>query len=213
MPLFIRNPVPNPNIKYAGKTLPRDKGQPRTIEGDPNIYYQGTELPAGKIAPTPFVDAFNTPGTIILTNLSQSVTLPPDSKISPLKGEKHIAMTNILDGVPVFEHIQRKAYKIEIEGTFRMQNKGGQTYNNTTPPPGTTGQVNNVFAQGYLQDVWNNAWLPNTVLGVNNTYLNGLGILQIIVESFVTTIDRGKKDIFFVLSAWENVVGQSLIIS
>lgn len=213
MALFIRNPTPNPNIKYHGKTLPRDKGAPRTIEGDPNIYYQGTELPAGKIAPVPFVDAFNTPGTVILTNQSQSVTLPPDSKISPLKAEKHLAMTNILDGVPVFEHIQRKAYKIEIEGTFRMQNKGGQTYYNTTPPAGAVGEINNVFALRYLQDIWNNVWVPNTVLNVNNTYLNGLGILQLVVESFITTVDRGNKNIPFVLSAWENVVGQSLIIS
>lgn len=215
MALIIRTPTPDPNIHYQGKTFPKDRGQSRdtTDIPDPKIPYAGAYYPDSKKTYTPFVDNFNTPGVIILGSTTAQTTLPPDSLIHVLKAEKHLVMTTILDGVSVFEHINRKPYKIEIEGTFRMQNKGGTTYNNTTPPAGAAGPINNVFAQQYLNATWTNVWLPDTVLTVSNSYLNGLGIQQIVVESFHTSLKRGSKDIGFVLQAFENVPGQSLIIS
>lgn len=203
-------------IRYDGKVLPRDKAPIKDPPQDPNIVYNGSTFPADKVTPQPFSDAFNTPGQVTLISPTATVILPPDTKIWP-HGEKHIVLTTPLDAdggnyTAFFERIRRKPYKIEIEGVFRMQNKGGVTYENTNPPSGLRGQVNNVFAQDYLNTVWNNAWIPDTVLRVKNSFLNGLGILEIVIESMSPDVVRGSKNIPFHISAWENTPGLSLTI-
>lgn len=215
MAIFLR--TPNPNIHYNGKTLPKDKAPARSLPVDPDITYNGGTLPADKIVYVPFIDSFNTPGEITLITPSNSITLPPDTKCFP-HGAKHLAMTPLLDAedgqplVVAFERIQRKPYKIEIEGTFRMQNQGGTTYENTNPPAGLRGPINNVFAQQSLNAFWNGIWLIDTVVKIKNSYLNGLGIQEIVIEDMTPEVVRGSTNIPFHITAWENVPGQSLII-
>lgn len=211
MALIIRDPTDNSQVNYAGKTLPQDKVAIKTPVQDPNVPYNGKTLAADAVTPVPFSDPLNTPGTTILSNGTQQITLPPDTIIM-LAGKKIIAKTNILDGVSVFERIMRDPYQIDFEGVFRMQDINGTRYNNTTPPAGTTGTPNNIWPQEYLNDVWNYVWLPNTILTIKNSYLNGLGIQQIIIEEISPSTIRGSKNIPYKIKAWENVPGQSLII-
>lgn len=208
----IRFTTPNPNVTYNGKTLPKDKAPARNIPPDPNVPYEGSTLPADTRNYVPFVDKINTPGSVTLISPTNQVILPPDTLIS-IHAEKHLVMTNILDGVSVFEHIQRKPCRIEFEGVLRMQIKGGVTYENTTPPAGVTGLIDNLFPQEYLNAVWTNVFLPDTVLKVANSYLNGLGIQEIVIEAMTPAVVRGSRNVPYHITAWENVPGQSLIIS
>ena len=204
--------IRDPNVYYEGKTFPADAAPIQTPVTDPNIPYNGKVLPKDTVKPVPFSDPLNTPGTIILNNGTQQMNLPPDTTII-LMGKKILAQTTILDGVSVFERIMRDPYEIEFEGTFRMQNINGTNYNNTTPPAGLKGIPNNVWPQQYLNDFWNYIWIPNTVLIIKNSYLNGLGVQQVIVESVHPQTIRGTKNIPFKIKCWENVPGQSLIIA
>jgi len=210
MPVRVIGPN---DVYYHGKILPRDKAAPYQPVIDPNVPYAGNVLPRDKVTPTLFVDLYNRPGDIKLNNGVQEITLPPDT-IPLVQGKKELVMTHLLDGgVSCFERILRDPYKITFQGVLRMQDIDGTKYNNTNPPAGKQGQINNIFAQDYLNDVWNYVWLPDTVLVVKNSFLNGLGIQQIIVESMEPSPIPGSTNIPFVLSAWENVVGQSLIIT
>lgn len=210
MPIVFR--TPDPNVRYDGKILPKDKAPARQLPTDPNVPYDGSVLPKDKVQYVPYVDKINTPGAVTLISPTNQVILPPDTLIS-IHADKHLVMTNILDGVSVFEHIQRKPCRIEFEGVLRMQTKGGIIYQNTTPPAGLTGITNNVFAQDYLNAVWTHLFLPDTVLKVANSYLNGLNIQEIVIESITPSVVRGSTNIPYHITAWENVPGQSLIIT
>jgi hypothetical protein len=212
MAIIFRTHPQNPNVPYDGKVLPKDKAPARQIPPDPNVIYDGSTLPADKVTYIPFVDKINTPGSVTLISPANQIILPPDTLIS-IHAEKHLVMTNILDGVSVFEHIQRKPCRIEFEGTLRMQIKGGVTYENTTPPAGLTGLIDNVFPQDYLNALWTNIFLPATVLKVANSYLNGLGIQEIVIEGMSPSVVRGSRNVPYHITAWENVPGQSLIIT
>lgn len=207
--------IRDPNVRYNGKVLPRDKAPSKQQLVNPNVYYGGGRLPADAIKPVPFVDKINKPGEIIISGLTGSVTLPPDTMIT-ISGDKRLVMTPILDnpdGVNVFEHIARKPYKIEFEGVIRMQVKQGIPFNNTNPPPGLSGPTHDIFPQEYLNNIWTNVWLPNGVLTIQNTYLNGLGIQQIVIESINPSVVRGSTNVPYHIIGWENQPGQSLIIT
>lgn len=209
MQLFIYNPKVNPNINYAGKTLPQDKAAPYVQPVDPNIQLNGKTLPADAIKPTPFKDTVNTPGYVSIGG----VVLPPDTLITPIEAKKILVVTEILDGPPVFERITTKATKIEFEFTLRMYQQGGVNFNGVAgAPQNGPGPTNNVFAQEYLYQMWFRVFKPNSVLQVQNSMLNNLNISQLIVEEFHVAVVRGSTNIPCRLHCWENVVGQSLII-
>lgn len=203
----------DPNIKYEGYVLPRDAGK-RSLEPntDPNIDYAGVSLPKGAKTFVPFKDVLNKPGEIFLNNGFQEIMLPPDTVIIP-DDEKLLVRTEILDGVSAFERILRLPMYMEFHGTFRMQAINGTRYNNTTPPAGLIGMPVNVWPQEYINDVWQYVFLPDTVLIIKNSFLNGIGIQQVIVEKFGQEPARGTTDVRFRLQAWENVDGPSLLIS
>lgn len=192
MQFFIKEAV-DPNVPYHGHILPRDKVQYTPQVPDPNVDYHGATLPRDKVEYVPPTkDLTNNPSLCIIAG----VTLPQDT-IVYLTGDKMLVQSQILDGVSVFERILRKPYQIEFEMVIRQKTADGLGY---------------VFPQDDLYNFWTKVWTPDSVQTVQNTYLNKLGISQIIIESVTPTTVRGSKNLPLRLKAWENVPGQSLII-
>lgn len=193
MALSYRKETVDPVVHYAGKTLPKDKAQLTVETVDPNVVYNGRSLPADKVeyvAPTK--DLSNDPGLVVLG----PITLPADTAIY-INGKKVLAESKILDGVSVFERIQRDPYEIEFEIILRQKNSAGVAY---------------VFPQQLVQEIWEKIWLPDSVLDVQNTYLNGLGVFQIVVDSISPTTVRGSTNLPVRLHCFENVLGKSIIV-
>lgn len=166
------------------------------------IRYEGYTLPRDAKKPTPIpLDATNNP-KLLITNAGtpQSITLPEDTVIH-CPGEKQLVETRILDGVSVTERINRDPYQIEFEFTLRATDASGTTF------------TGGAFPQKLLESVWNNLWLPDTVVKVQNTYLNGLGVSEIIIKKIKPTTVRGSTNIHVEISAIENVPGQMLDVS
>lgn len=161
------------------------------------VEYQGHQLDRDKkpyVAPAK--DLTNYPSTLKIGG----ILLPPDVVVY-LSGSKTLAVTKILDGVQVTERIMRNAYELEFECTMRQKN-------NTSPWDGGY-----VFPQDDFYNIWANVWLPDSVQKIENTYLNKLGIQEIIIESIQPETIRGSKNLPFRIKAWENVPGQSLIVT
>lgn len=184
----------DPNVRYHGKILPKDKAAPAQPIEDPNVPYAGKNLPSDRkrILIVPELDLTNNPSRIIIGG----VLLPPDTVISK-DGEKVIPGTKILDGVYVAEHVGRMPFKIEFDGTFRVTD--------------STKTVN-IFPQDIIDDFFQNLFIPDTVQVIQNTFLNKIGIQEVIIEKIKTVTVRGSTNVHFKLWAMENVVGQTLII-
>lgn len=207
--IFAINQKVDPNVPYAGHVLPRDKAPLRQDVQDPDVPYNGSVLPRDKVTPEPFVDKTNTPGQITIGG----IILPPDTTMN-LNGKKIITDDRILDGVEVFERIGRRATIIEFQCILRMQQQGGQTfYNTNTAPPGLQGPVNNIFAQQYLHDVWFKVFMPDSVVKVQNSLLNNLGIFEMVIDDCDPVTVRGTTNIPVRIRGRENVPGESLLIN
>jgi len=164
-------------------------GQPKQ---DPNVYYNGAVLPRDKVEfVPPLVDLTNNPSWIVVGG----VVLPPDTIIH-FDGEKVIANGKIIDGVEVFERISRKATEIEFEGVIRDKNSSGQ----------------NIFPQDAIANLYDTIFLTDTVQTLQNTYLNKLGIQEIVIRSISPATVRGSTNIPFRMKCFENVPGKSIII-
>jgi len=185
--------IVDPNVPYAGKLVPKDAVPYKDPVQDPNVNYAGATLPPDRVVYTPpLKDLTNNPSRIVVGG----ILLPQDCAIY-LDGQKQLVRSNILDGVSVFERILRDPYKIEFEMIVREKLPNGDY----------------IFPQKEFYDIWSKVWLPNSVLVVENTYLNNLGIQQVIVESVSPTTVRGSTNLPLRLISWENVPGQSLIIA
>jgi|ERR1035437_4256910 hypothetical protein len=162
---------------------------------EPPINYAGYILPISGMGKTikPEIDLSNYPS---LVNLG-GIVLPPDVAIY-LDAEKIIAGSKILDGVYVTEHVGRKPYEIEFEMVIRTQDVYTREY---------------IFPQKELENIWNKIWTPNSVVSIQNTYLNGLGIEEMIIEKVTPTTIRGSKNLPLRIKGIENVKGLSLIIT
>ena len=150
------------------------------------------------------LDSTNQPQLVVING----VQLPKDTLIT-IDGKKLLVNSKILDGVNVTERILREPYKIDFECVFRKSNQPGQI---------NFDKSFWIFDQDSLNNAWKNIWLPDSVLEVQNTYLNALfcngkGLSEIIVESVVPTTYRGNTNIGFKITAIENVAGQTLIVS
>jgi len=98
----------------------------------------------------------------------------------------------------VTEHIGRKPYEIEFEMVIRTQDVYTREY---------------IFPQKELENIWNKIWAPNSVVSIQNTYLNGLGIEEMIIEKVTPTTIRGSKNLPLRIKGIENVKGLSLKIT
>jgi len=192
MQFFIKDANSDPNVPYAGKLVPRDAVAYVPPVQDPNVNYGGATLPAQRVQYVPVPkDLTNNPSLIVVGG----ITLPPDCAIY-LDGEKDLVMSNILDGVSVFERILRKPYQIEFEMVVRKKLPNGDY----------------IFPQEDFYAIWSKVWLPDSVQVIQNTFLNKLGIQQVIVQNISPTTVRGSTNLPLRLKCWENVPGQSLII-
>jgi len=144
-------------------------------------------------------DPTNNPSILVIG----AITLPQDVIIF-INGKKVLVHDKILDGVSIIERISRDPYEIEFECTLRQANEIGQVNSDLTTY---------IFPQKQWNLIWQKMWLPDTVQTVDNTYLNGLGISQIIIENITPMPKRGNKDIELRIKAYENVPGQTLIIN
>lgn len=221
MPIHFFQPgQPSPEVNYNGKVLPQDAAPYSPPVVSPDVNYDGKILPRDGRQFVPLaIDQSNLPSLVILgtstaigqmnldggppitglsfstgSNSSTGVVLPADVKISA-EVDKIVARTVILDGVPVTEHIRRGPVQVEFEFTIRAKN--GQDY---------------VFGQDFLDALFTNIIYPNTLIYVQNTALNKIGISQLVClhGSFDTV--RGSINIPMTLKFIENVPGQSLII-
>lgn len=190
MPIINGIPIVDPNVFYAGKELPRDAAPLADVPIDENVQYAGKTLPAQAVKPIkPTYDATNNPKRIVIGTMP----LPYSTNIS-LSGDKIIAESQIIDGVSVFEHINRKPYEIEFK--FLIWDASFEP----------------VFPQETINELWTDVWEPNTVQIIQNTYLNGLGISQIIIKSIKPMPRLGSKNVDMVIKAFENQVGQTIIM-
>lgn len=144
-------------------------------------------------------DQNNRPDIVIINGFQ----LPGDT-IPEIDGSKVLVNNKIIDGVNVTTRILRDPYNISFEGTFTQQNDYGTVNAN--------GNFY-VFPQQLLNNAWKQIWIPDSVLNVQNSYLNALGVTEIIIKSFNPSIYRGSTNIGFRIEAIENLQGQTLIIS
>lgn len=215
MPVINGIPLVDPEVQYAGHTIPPKPPLAPVPPTDTIIVYNGNQLSR---IPEPFVpipkDATNNPSLILIGQIVQVNTgvaganlalngfqLPLDTIIL-INGKKTLAQSLILDGVSVFEHVNRSPYEITFDFTIRPQNVyPGQSNPGIISP----------FPQITMNNLWN-LWETNSVQQVQNTYLNGLKISSIIIESIQPATVRGSLNIPVKLKAFENQPGQTIII-
>lgn len=157
------------------------------------VNYNGKQFPRDKKAyQPPVTDLTNYPSLLIIGN----VTMPADTAIY-LSGQKVLAQSKILDGVSVIERISREPYELEFECVIRAQDESG----------------NYIFPQDALDNIWTNIWVPDTVQTIQNTYLNKLGIQEMVIDTITPTTVRGSKNIPLRIRGYENVPGQTIIVT
>lgn len=197
---FIKDAIipDDPNVYYNGRVLPAQAKKPVQTTGDTDptpeqVPYNGGEFPRDKKTYNPPTkDLTNNPSLLKLGG----ITMPTDTVIY-INGSKVLAQSKIIDGVAVIERISRQPYEIEFECVVRAQDAAG----------------NYIFPQQALNDLWVNVWLPDTVLTIENTYLNELGIQEMVIETVTPTTVRGSKNIPLRLRGYENVPGQTIIVT
>jgi hypothetical protein len=143
-------------------------------------------------------DPTNNPSRVLISGYQ----LPLDT-VTYISGKKVLAIDKILDGVSVVERIAREPYELEFECVLREKNADGQINSDYTFY---------IFPQQALDDIWQKIWLQDTVQQIENTYLNKLGISEMIIESITPTTYRGSKNIGLRIKGFENIPGQTLII-
>ncbi len=158
------------------------------------VPYNGKWYPRDKVDVTRAeADLTNNPSRIkFTTNANNEIFLPANTIIT-IDGEKIIAETRILDGVAVFERISRAPYVIEFEFKLRELTQGN----------------NDVFPQQYIDQYFNDLYKFDSVVKVNNTMLNNLGILELVIEKISAGTVLGSNNVPIRISAKENYTGSS----
>ena len=126
---------------------------------------------------------FQTRLDIDYTNIPSSVSLNgidlPIDVIIGLNGEKVIAESKILDGAAVFERVSRKPFDINFEFNIRELNAVSKY----------------IFPNNAAYDIITNIWNIDQVITCNNTFLNKLGIMDVIVQGITFSTIRGNTNI------------------
>lgn len=142
----------------------------------------------------PLVNPGNTPAIVQLNGLD----LPGDVEIR-VNGKKVLAISKILDAInvgttiSVVERIAREPYEIEFNFNVWLLSKNG-------------------FPLEDLVNIWDFVWLPDTVCSVVSTYLNRLGVTEVIISEITPLTQRGSTNLPCTIKCYENVPGQSLLI-
>lgn len=125
----------------------------------------------------------NNPSEVYLNG----VLLPVDVIIG-LDGNKVIAESKIIDGVVVYERISRKPFEINFEFTCREQDASGRY----------------IFPQNKVKELVENAWAPDKVIPVKNSFLNSLGLMNAVIAPITFTTIRGNTDVICSIKANES---------
>ncbi len=128
-------------------------------------------------------DPTNVPSQVFLNG----VELPGDTLLS-LNGDKVIAESKILDGVAVFERVSRKPFEINFDFNLRALNIIGQY----------------VFPNELAYDIVNDIWSIDQVIQCQNTFLNKLGINDVVIKSISFVPIRGSSTLPCSLKCLEN---------
>jgi hypothetical protein len=118
-------------------------------------------------------DPTNIPSKVTLNN----VDLPQDTVIG-LNGEKVIAESKILDGAYIFERIGRKPFEINLE--FNLRDVLGGVY---------------IFPNDKAYEVMTDIWQVDQVVPIVNTFLNKLGITDVVIKTIGFSTIRGNTDL------------------
>lgn len=141
------------------------------------------------------VDPGNNPARIVFTSINgYDIELPPDTMVK-IDGQKVIENNAILGGVSVYDHVKRGPYTVDFECTLtQMQNN------------------RYLFPQAKLITLWDRLFMPNESLWIENTYLNGLGVYELIVSEMEIGTSQGAMKLSLTIKAHENEINYSLII-
>ena len=139
--------------------------------------------------------------------------LPYDVIIS-LDGEKIIAESKILDGVAVFERILRSPVQINMFCTAR-QIDGQDNKSVDSTVQNATGTY--IFAQDVAKGIWENVFELDSVQKIKNTFLNSLGIQEIVIKKISINTVQGNMNVPMTIEMVENYTptdkqGQTLIV-
>lgn len=143
-------------------------------------------------------DTTNNPSRILIGG----VLLPSDC-VPYITPEKTIVLDKILDGVAITEKIQREPYELEFEFVLREKTEAGSLNYDKTQY---------IFPQKAFENIWQKLWLVDSVQKIENTFLEGLGIQEMIIRSITPTVFRGSKNMNVRIRGYENVPGQTLIL-
>jgi hypothetical protein len=159
-------------------------------------------------------DFTNSPSVVKINGIQ----LPLDTLIL-LDDEKIIAESKILDGASIFEKVSRKPFSINFEFTIRQRiNEKFDTVRQSatnTINTSLTGRGRFVFPQSVIENYIENIYKPDQVVKIENTYLNGIGITELIIKSATLTTIRGNTDVMGSLKCFENynsIEGETLVI-
>lgn len=176
----------------------RGKENTLKVENDGQLPYNGHWYPReGKDVVKVDPDLTNNPSKIFFTvkngdNPPKKIELPKNTTIS-IDGNKVIAESKILDGVAVFERISRDPYVIDFEFKLRELTQG----------------LEDVFPQQYIDQYFNDLYLSDSVVKINNTMLNNLGILELVIEKISASTILGSNNAPIRITAKENYTGSS----
>lgn len=197
MPIINGAPLPQIEVFYHGTQIPPKPAVLPILPEKTTIVYDGQTLSQIPARAIPIVqNPANDPSYCVIGNVVLSANI-----LLPIKNKKLIAKSQIVDGVTVFEHVSREAAEIDFDFTIFPAGVIQGTASNTNA-------FNNVttFNQTSLNTFWSTIWSANTIQAVQNTYLNGLGISQIIIESITVIPMHGKPNVGVKMRALENQV-------
>jgi len=129
------------------------------------------------------IDQTNNPSQVNLNGID----LPIDVLIT-LNDEKIIAESKILDGVSIFERVARKPFEINFDFNLRELDITKKY----------------IFPTTLAYDIITNIWQIDQVVNCKNSFLNKLGINDIIVKSITFAPFRGSTTLFCSLKCLEN---------
>lgn len=128
-------------------------------------------------------DPTNKPHIVFLNDIQ----LPIDIVIG-LNGEKVIAESKILDGVSVFERVSRKPFEINFDFNVRELDAF----------------KNYIFPVNTAYNIVTNIWQIDQVITCRNSFLNKLGIIDMVLKSITFATIRGNTNLPCSLKLLEN---------
>jgi len=146
----------------------------------------------------------NLPSQVVING----VQLPPDT-ITIIDGEKIIAESKILDGVAIFERVSRKPFDIDFNFTIRSDADYSTPKNSNKS---IAQQIQSNFysskdyefpqkaIEGYISQIWN----LDQIVPVISTFLNGIGIRELVIKKVTITTIRGTTSVNGTIKCLEN---------